>query len=233
MAVIARIQHQTLKVAGRNVAPGIQFTYWQYPPPPRPDWARPVKHGLMVEIWQSRTFDQWQNGHYGSQHAIACPPRSKTVVVGNLVGVDAHEMVPSTPDRVKVSKAPKEIVMSKTATQQLTEAVQLYLDLMYDCDIGTFDRVFGSTSQLHGFREGKMTCWTAAQYKEVLANRKSPRALGSPREEQILLLDFASPSQALAKVRVRINDMVFVDYLSYHKLDERWLITSKAYHREV
>ena len=78
-----------------------------------------------------------------------------------------------------------------------------------------------------------MTCWTAAQYKEVLANRKSPRALGSPREEQILLLDFASPSQALAKVRVRINDMVFVDYLSYHKLGERWLITSKAYHREV
>jgi hypothetical protein len=43
----------------------------------------------------------------------------------------------------------------------------------------------------------------------------------------------ASPTQALAKVRVRINDMVFVDYLSYHKVDDRWLITSKAYHREV
>src|SRR5262245_51466463 len=103
-------------------------------------------------------------------------------------------MVPSTLDRVKVGKAPKEIVMSKTATQQLTEAVQRYLDLMLDCDIGTFDRVFGSTSQLHGFREGKMTCWPAAQYKEILANRKSPKALGSPREEHILLLDFASPS---------------------------------------
>ena len=123
--------------------------------------------------------------------------------------------------------------MPKAATQQLTEAVQLYLDLMYDCNVSKFDQVFGSTSQLHGFREGKMTCWQAAQYKEVLANRKSPKALGSPREEQILLLDFASPTQALAKVRVRINDMVFVDYLSYHKIDERWLITSKAYHREV
>ena len=61
--------------------------------------------------------------------------------------------------------------MPKTPTQELTEAVQLYLDLMYDCDVGKFDRVFGSTSQLHGFREGKMTCWPAAQYKEVLAGR--------------------------------------------------------------
>jgi len=123
--------------------------------------------------------------------------------------------------------------MPKTATEQLTEAVQRYLDLMYDCDVGKFDDVFATTSQLHGFREGRMTCWPAAQYKEVLAGRKSPKDLGSPREEQILLLDFASPTQALAKVRVRINDMVFVDYLSYHRVGEQWLITAKAYHREA
>jgi putative lumazine-binding protein len=126
-----------------------------------------------------------------------------------------------------------EMVMAKTQTQELTEAVQLYLDLMYDCDVAKFDRVFASTSQLHGFRDGTMTCWPAAQYKEVLAGRKSPKALGAPREEQLLLLDAASPTQALAKVRVRINDMVFVDYLSYHKVNGAWLITSKAYHRET
>ena len=42
-----------------------------------------------------------------------------------------------------------------------------------------------------------------------------------------------SAAVLLALFRVRINDMVFVDYLSYHKVDDRWLITSKAYHREV
>ena len=124
--------------------------------------------------------------------------------------------------------------MPKTPTQELTEAVQLYLDLMYDCDVGKFDRVFGSTSQLHGFREGKMTCWPAAQYKEVLAGRKSPKAPRRRRaRSRCCLLDFASPTQALAKVRVRINDMLFVDYLSYHKIGEQWIITSKAYHREA
>jgi hypothetical protein len=123
--------------------------------------------------------------------------------------------------------------MPRNETEALNEAVQLYLDLMYDCEVGKFGRVFCATSQLHGFRDGKMSCWPAAQYREVLAGRQSPKALGSKREEQILLLDFASPTQALAKVRVRINDMVFVDYLSYHKIDGAWLITSKAYHRET
>ena len=52
--------------------------------------------------------------------------------------------------------------MPNTQTQELTEAVQLYLDLMYDCDVGKFDRVSCSTSQLHGFREGKMTWWPFA-----------------------------------------------------------------------
>ncbi len=122
--------------------------------------------------------------------------------------------------------------MNKTHIQDLSDALQLYFNLMYDCDVNHFERVFASTAQLHGFREDKMNCWPAAQYKEVLAGRTSPKTLGAPRDDQILLLDFTSPSQALAKVRVRINDMMFVDYLSYHKVDGSWLVTSKAYHRE-
>ena len=31
---------------------------------------------------------------------------------------------------------------------------------------------------------------------------------------------------------VRINAVVFVDYLIYHRIDGDWLITSKAYHVE-
>lgn len=121
--------------------------------------------------------------------------------------------------------------MPMTLVQEMTEAVQLYCDLMYDCEVAKFDRVFAATAQLHGFREGAMSCWPAAQYKEVLAGRTSPKTLGSPRDEHLLMLDITSPTQALAKVQVRINDMVFVDYLSYHKIDGTWLVTSKAYHR--
>lgn len=122
--------------------------------------------------------------------------------------------------------------MNSGLIQEMSEALEKYFDLMHDCDVRHFDHVFAATAQLHGFREGIMNCWPAAQYKEVLAGRTSPKAQGAPRETEVIMLDFTSSTQALAKVRVRIGDMYFVDYLSYHKIDGRWLITSKAYHRE-
>lgn len=114
----------------------------------------------------------------------------------------------------------------------LVQAVQRYFDLMYDSDLTRFDRVFRSSAQLHGFRDGAMTVWPAQTYKEILAGRPSPASLGAPREEEILLIDVASASQALVKVRVRINATVFVDYLSYHRIDGNWLVTAKSYHVE-
>jgi len=123
--------------------------------------------------------------------------------------------------------------MTPTLIHEMSVALERYFDLMHDCDVAHFDQVFAGTAQLHGFREGQMSCWGATQYKEILAGRTSPKALGAPRETQVILLDFTSPTQALAKVRVRINDMYFVDYLSYHKIDGTWLVTSKAYHREA
>src|SRR5690348_3799722 len=114
----------------------------------------------------------------------------------------------------------------------LTQAVQRYFDLMYDSDTSRFDRVFRSTAQLHGFRSGEMTMWSAQKFKDVIAGRPSPKSLNAPRQEEILLVDFAGADQALVKVRVRINDTVFVDHLSYHRIDGEWLITAKAYHVE-
>ena len=117
-------------------------------------------------------------------------------------------------------------------TQALSQAVQRYFDLMYDFDVSRFDRVFRATAQLHGFREGEMTMWPAAMYKEILSQRQSPKSLGAPREEAILLMDFASPDQALVKMRVRINHLLFTDYLTYHRIGGEWLITGKGYHLE-
>jgi hypothetical protein len=114
----------------------------------------------------------------------------------------------------------------------LAEAVQRYFDLMYDADITRFDRVFRPTAQLHGFRDGAMTMWPAAAYRDLLASRPSPRSAGAPRQEEILLMDLASESQALVKLRVRIHATSFIDYLLYHRIEGDWLVTAKSYHVE-
>src|SRR5215472_14728608 len=107
--------------------------------------------------------------------------------------------------------------MMKGDVEALLVAVRRYFDLMHDSDLTRFDRVFAPTAQLHGFRDGRLTMWSAAQFKEVMASRPSPQALKAPREEAILSLDFAAPDQAVAKVRVRIGATVFLDCLTYHR----------------
>jgi hypothetical protein len=114
----------------------------------------------------------------------------------------------------------------------LMQAVEAYLDLMYDCDTSRLEDVFYRSSHLHGFRNGAMVSWGMDTYREILNRRQSPKSLNSPREDEILLVDFASTTQALVKVRVRLSAMVFVDHLTWHRMDGRWLITSKGFHVE-
>jgi Putative lumazine-binding len=119
-----------------------------------------------------------------------------------------------------------------TDARGLNQAVQRYFDLMYDSDTAQFDRVFCSTAQLHGFRGGEMTMLSAQAYKDAIARLPSLKSRNIPREEQVLMVDFACPTQALVKVRVRWNTAVYVDYLIFHRIDGDWLITSKGYHIE-
>ena len=121
---------------------------------------------------------------------------------------------------------------ARAGVDALTQAVKRYFDLMYDSDVSRFDRVFRSTAQLHGVRHGEMRLLTAQAYRDALACTPSPRSQNAPRHEEILLMDVASRDQALVKVRVRINAILYVDYLSYHRVDGDWLITSKAFHVE-
>jgi hypothetical protein len=112
------------------------------------------------------------------------------------------------------------------------QAVTRYFDLMYDADISRFDRVFRSTAQLHGIKNGQMVMLPAHTYKDALAKAPSPKSKLAPRQEQVLMVDFASPEQALVKVRVRIDTTVYVDHLSYHCTDGEWLISAKSFHIE-
>jgi hypothetical protein len=114
----------------------------------------------------------------------------------------------------------------------LLEAVARYFTLMYDNDVTQFDRVFAPTAQLHGFRDAELRILPAGDYRKMLAAAPSPQSKNAPRLQEVLLIDLASPVQALVKVRVRIDALQYVDYLSYHRIDDSWLITAKSFHVE-
>ena len=112
----------------------------------------------------------------------------------------------------------------------LIAAVERYFEMMFDYDVGRFEEVFAPTAQLHGLRDGKLRVLTANQYRALLAAGPSPKSKNAPRHQAILLIDIASASQALVKVRVRIDATMYIDHLAYHRIDNAWLITAKSFH---
>jgi len=116
--------------------------------------------------------------------------------------------------------------------QSLIAAVEQYFETMFDADVARFDQIFAPTAQLHGLRDGNLRVLPAAEYRKVLALNPSPKAKNSPRYQEILFIDFASPCQALVKVRVRVDAILYVDYLSFHLVGGAWRITAKSFHVE-
>jgi len=116
--------------------------------------------------------------------------------------------------------------------KSLIAAVEQYFETMFDADTDRFDQVFAPSAHLHGLRDGNLWILPAGEYRKLLGSNPSPKSKNAPRQQEILMVDFASPSQALVKVRVRVDTILYVDYLSYHLIAGSWRITAKSFHVE-
>ena len=114
--------------------------------------------------------------------------------------------------------------------QAIASAINGYFDLMYDADDNQYPAVFQDACLIHGMRNGKLTAWSASEFREVMRGRPSPAAMQSPRDEETLSIEHIAPDLAIAKVRVRIGQTGFLDHLTFHRIEGKWLVTSKAFH---
>jgi hypothetical protein len=121
--------------------------------------------------------------------------------------------------------------MERSAASALS-AIEAYFDLMYDSDDSHFPEVFHELCQVHGMRDGKLVAWSASEFRKLVRSRPSPASMGSPRQQEIVRVDEISPDVAAAKVRVRIGQICFLDHLILHRIDGKWLVTSKGFHVE-
>lgn len=118
----------------------------------------------------------------------------------------------------------------KSAQLALLDAIDRYFETMFDNDLDRFDQVFARTAQLHGLRDGAMRVLPAADYRALMAQTPSPKSKSAPRQQEILSIDFASDTQACVKVNVRIDTVLYLDYLLLHQVDGGWFVTAKSFH---
>ncbi|MFJ4649835.1 nuclear transport factor 2 family protein [Nocardia sp. NPDC088792] len=121
---------------------------------------------------------------------------------------------------------------AKTTTAGIDELLQDYFDLLYTQDMSLFDRVFHPSAVLYSAQDGLIVVRPREEYRELMRARRSPEQNGAPRKDTVLRIDALSPEMAVAKVRLRLNDNIMVDYLNLLLIDGLWMIVAKLYHRE-
>lgn len=65
----------------------------------------------------------------------------------------------------------------------------------------------------------------------MVQGRKSPQEGGFPQLDEVLMIDVMSAEMAIVKVRLRLFNNVMVDYLNLMKVEGRWMIFAKLFHK--
>lgn len=82
---------------------------------------------------------------------------------------------------------------------------------MHECDLKKFDRIFRPASSLFAVQDGTLILRPFEVYRAEIAKRTPPGASEQPSIDSVITIDVFASDTALAKVRVQINDKVFVD----------------------
>ena len=120
--------------------------------------------------------------------------------------------------------------MNKTPI--LLEAISLYFDAIYYCDVEKLDAVFHKSSSLFDADEGKIFVDPIASFRKDVASRPSPASRNQKRRDEIIMIDYLSDISATVKVRLQAHENIFVDHLAFVKGPEGWKIVSKIWHLE-
>jgi len=109
----------------------------------------------------------------------------------------------------------------------ITQALEnYYFKGIYEGNIGTLGNIFHPGTLLFGDVKGQPYAKTLEQYLDGVANRQSPKDSGKPFKGTIISINVVN-SIAVASVHVKMYDFNYDEFLSFHKIDNRWLIVNK------
>ena len=116
--------------------------------------------------------------------------------------------------------------------KELLNAIEIYFDAIYHCDVSLLDKVFHKSSNLFDVDNRALFVDPIASFRHDVANRASPASCNQERQEEIIMIDWLSQKCATVKVRLRAHDNIFVDHLSFVDDENGWCIVSKVWHLE-
>ena len=109
----------------------------------------------------------------------------------------------------------------------ITRALEdYYFKGIYEGDINILGNILNPGTLLFGDVKGQPYAKTLDQYLDGVARRQSPKDSGKPFKGTIISVDVVS-SIAVAKVHVKMYEFNYDEFLSFHKINNRWVIVNK------
>ncbi|SHH76052.1 Putative lumazine-binding [Flavobacterium johnsoniae] len=111
--------------------------------------------------------------------------------------------------------------------QAITDAIEnYYFKGIYEDDEILLGNVFQPGTFLFGDVKGQPYFKTVDLYLDGVKNRQSPKNSGKPFKGEILHISVVN-SIAVAELNVKMYDFNYRDFLSFHKINGKWLIVNK------
>lgn len=101
-----------------------------------------------------------------------------------------------------------------------------YFKGIYEGNVNILGKIFVAGTFLFGDVKGKPYAKTLDQYLEGIRHRQRPKNSGKTFKGTIISIDVVN-TIAVAKVHVQISDFSYDEFLSFHKINNRWLIVNK------
>ena len=101
-----------------------------------------------------------------------------------------------------------------------------YFKGIYEGNLDLLNQVYYTGTLLFGDVKGQPYAKTLDDYLDGVKNRQSPKDSGKPFKGEIISVKVVN-TIAIAEVTVKMYDFNYHEYLSFHKLDGRWLIVNK------
>ena len=115
----------------------------------------------------------------------------------------------------------------------IEDAVQTYLDGLYEGDADTLASAFHPTAALTQFHEGELKIVPRDDWLDAVRKRPAPKAQRLARHDRILRIDENGPGMAQVTLECAIPPRFFTDQLSLLKIDGRWQVAQKVFRTEV
>jgi len=112
------------------------------------------------------------------------------------------------------------------------EVLKLYCDGFHYGDVEKLRQAFHPNCHLYSAPEGELVDHDMPTVFARVEGRENPADRGDPRHDNIISIDFSSPTSAFVKLQISVSPNLFTDYLTLLKVNGTWRIVTKTFTAE-